>query len=177
MNKNALNVKEESYYENSRPEMRAFIPTKAEKILEVGCAKGNFGAVLKSDNNEIWAIEPEEEYANEANQKLDKVINASIDEALGQIPDDYFDVIIMNDVLEHLLNPWDDLKNLKSKLKDGGVIVSSIPNVRYLKNLFKLFVLKDWKYTEDGTLDETHFRFFTRKSIKPKLCNRKSIPC
>jgi len=46
------------------------------------------------------------------------------------------------------------------------VVVSSIPNIRYLPVLFELLVLKDFKYRDWGVLDRTHLRFFTRKSIR-----------
>lgn len=72
----------------------------------------------------------------------------------------------MNDVLEHLLYPWEDLKKIRPKLSENGILVSSIPNVRYSKNIFNILFKRDWKYTESGILDSTHFRFFTKKSVK-----------
>jgi hypothetical protein len=45
-------------------------------------------------------------------------------------------------------------------------VVASIPNVRYLENIWNLLILKDWKYTEYGILDRTHLRFFTLQSIR-----------
>ena len=50
-------------------------------------------------------------------------------------------------------------------MKNGGYIVSSIPNVRYIWNLIELIHLKDWHYKDEGLLDITHLRFFTKKSI------------
>ncbi|MFD2565860.1 class I SAM-dependent methyltransferase [Pseudotenacibaculum haliotis] len=158
--------KSAEYYANVRPEMLKFIPNSATKILEVGCGEGNFSAQLMKDGVEIWAIEPNPNSAKNAAQKLTKVIEGTIDEKIGEVPDNYFDVIIMNDVIEHLLEPWDDIQKLKSKLNDEGVFVSSIPNVRYAKNIFNMLLKKDWKYTEHGILDSTHFRFFTKKSIR-----------
>lgn len=38
--------------------------------------------------------------------------------------------------------------------------------MRYIHNLYELLVLKDWEYKDWGILDSTHFRFFTRKSMK-----------
>ncbi len=153
--------KSEKYYNRSRSNMLYFIP----KILEVGCGTGNFSAQLTKENKETWGVELSEKAAIEAKENLFKVINKSLDDALEELPENYFDVIILNDILEHLLFPWKDLQNLKSKLTKDGVVVSSIPNVRYVKNLFNLIFKKDWKYTDQGILDSTHFRFFTKKSI------------
>ncbi len=59
---------------------------------------------------------------------------------------------------------------LKRKTKDGSVIsgghlVASIPNVRYFFNVVDLAVRGRWDYTEEGILDRTHLRFFTRSSM------------
>ena len=70
----------------------------------------------------------------------------------------------MNDVLEHMFYPKDNLKLLHSKLNSKGKIVASIPNFRYIKNLFQIVVKGKWNYTDSGILDYTHFRFFTQKS-------------
>ena len=146
--------------------MLPFIPTTAAKILEVGCGQANFSSQLVKEGNEIWGIELNPNAAKVASEKLYKVLTGTIEERISEIPDNYFDVIIMNDVIEHLIYPKEVLEQLKTKMAVNGLIVSSIPNVRYSKNLFKLLFKKDWKYTESGILDNTHFRFFTKKSIK-----------
>jgi 2-polyprenyl-3-methyl-5-hydroxy-6-metoxy-1,4-benzoquinol methylase len=160
-----MDIKDTSYYGHTRPEMLPFIPKNAKRILEIGCGQAHFSSQLVKDGVEVWGIEPDTKSANADSVKIFKVLNGSLEDKINDIPDDYFDVIIMNDVLEHLFYPWEDLKRLKSKLAKKGVMVSSIPNVRYSKNIFKLIFNKDWKYTEAGILDNTHFRFFTKKSI------------
>lgn len=159
-------VKNNQYYGNTRPEMLKFIPAEATKILEVGCGEGKFSAQLTNEGVETWAIEPNKSSVKSATEKLFKVLEGTIEEKVDEVPDEYFDVIIMNDVIEHLLEPWDDIQRLKSKLKDNGVFISSIPNVRYAKNLFNMLFKRDWKYTDDRILDITHYRFFTKKSIR-----------
>ena len=145
--------------------MLPFIPSSAKKILEIGCGKGYFCEQLIAEGNEIWGIEPDKDAAEIAGKKLYKVLNKKIGDAANELPDNYFDAIILNDVLEHLLFPWDDLKLLRSKLSNNGALVASIPNVRYIKNLYHVLINKNWEYTEAGILDSTHFRFFTKKSI------------
>ena len=162
----AEHLKSKSYYTNTRPEMLKFIPNESKTILEVGCGEGNFSATLTDQEKETWGIEPDIASAKSASEKMTKVFQGTIDEKLSQIPDNYFDVIVMNDVIEHLTEPWDDIQNLKSKLKDDGVFVTSIPNVRYSKNIFHVMFKRDWKYADDKILDITHYRFFTKKSIR-----------
>ena len=161
-----MDIKDKSYYGHTRPEMLKFIPKNANRILEIGCGQANFSSQLLKDGVEIWGVEPDVNAADIASTRLFKVLKGTLDDTINDLPNNYFDVIIMNDVLEHLLYPWEDLKKLKHKLSKNGVTVSSIPNVRYSKNIFKMIFKKDWKYTESGILDNTHFRFFTKKSIK-----------
>ncbi len=162
-----MELKDVSYYSNQRKEMLPFIPSGAKKILEIGCGKGYFCEQLIAADTEVWGLEPDSDSAAIAAKKLYKVLNKKIADSINELPDNYFDAIILNDVLEHLLFPWDDLKLLRAKLSNNGVIVSSVPNVRYIKNVFNFLIKKNWEYTENGILDSTHFRFFTKKSIIP----------
>jgi 2-polyprenyl-3-methyl-5-hydroxy-6-metoxy-1,4-benzoquinol methylase len=101
-----------------------------------------------------------------AKEKLNHVIIDSVENSIDKLPDNYFDVIYFNDVLEHLANPNSVLVNIRAKLSEAGVIISSIPNVRY-HSVFKQYIFKkDWKYDNAGVMDFTHLRFFTSKSIK-----------
>jgi 2-polyprenyl-3-methyl-5-hydroxy-6-metoxy-1,4-benzoquinol methylase len=74
-------------------------------------------------------------------------------------------VIICNDVLEHLVDPYATLVQLRGKLKPGGVVVASIPNIRFLPALSQLVFRRDFPQEDSGIFDRTHLRFFTRRSI------------
>ena len=67
--------------------------------------------------------------------------------------------------MEHLVDPYSLLYVVKTKLTDEGVIVASIPNVRFYRNMVNFLVHGDWDYKDKGILDKTHLRFFTYKSI------------
>ncbi len=47
---------------------------------------------------------------------------------ISDIPDAYADIIISTSVLEHVLNPFGALTELRNKLKEGGKIVFHVPN-------------------------------------------------
>ena len=161
-----LSDKPKGYFQGVREEMLKYIPKNVKKTLEVGCGFGEFSAMIKERfGAETWAVEMDKEAAHEAAKKLNKVINADIDEALNQIPDNYFNCIIFLDVLEHLIDPYSVLVSMKQKLTDEGVIVTSIPNVRYYRNYIDFAIRGNWDYQDAGTLDKTHLRFFTYKSI------------
>jgi 2-polyprenyl-3-methyl-5-hydroxy-6-metoxy-1,4-benzoquinol methylase len=161
--------KVDGYFLQKRHEMLNYIPQFASRILDVGCAGGNFGELLKKERCvEVWGVEPNEAAAKVATQKLDKVI-CNVFSSKLEFPKKYFDCIIFNDVLEHLVDPCKALSNCEALLNDRGVIIASIPNVRYFDNIWNLLVLKKWEYTDWGILDKTHLRFFTRQSIEDML--------
>ncbi len=155
-----------NYYQQNRLEMLEFVPKNSQKILDIGCGEGNFASILKENlKAEVWGIEKNEKAASLAKEKLDKVIVGDIVEIVRDLEDKSFDCIVLNDILEHLAYPNNLLKNLKDKLKKNGVVVFSVPNVRYLLNLKRLLINKDWRYENEGVLDGTHLRFFTKKSL------------
>jgi 2-polyprenyl-3-methyl-5-hydroxy-6-metoxy-1,4-benzoquinol methylase len=160
-----INEKSEKMYSDwIRPEMAQFLPNEYSKVLEIGCNKGNFRQFVRKPC-EYWGIEPFEEAANVAKTKMDKVLVDFYDNIVNEIPDNYFDLIIANDVIEHMEQPWNFLQSIKMKMTVNASIVLSIPNVRYYDNLKALLFHKDWKYEDCGILDITHLRFFTEKSI------------
>lgn len=155
-----------NYYSNNRIEMKKFIPQDAKKILDIGCGEGIFCNSLKKIDTELWGVEMNEKIGSIAKEKLDKVFVGDISLVLDDLPSNYFDCIVFNDVLEHMINPYSVLKRIKNKLSSNGVVVCSIPNVRHVRVLRDLLFGKQWKYQESGILDKTHLRFFTKKSIK-----------
>lgn len=144
--------------------MMPLLPKQYSRVLEIGCDKGDFRGNL-SQEHEYWGVEPVESTATIALKKLDKVLIGNYQEMLNQIPNDYFDLVICNDVIEHMVDHDEFLQSIKKKIKKDGYLVASIPNVRYLPNLFEIIIKKDWEYGNAGTLDRTHLRFFTKKSL------------
>ena len=162
-----LMAKPEAYYSGDRQEMLRYIPRTAIKILEIGCGEGNFGAHLKKDlMAEVWGVEYDASHAAVAAKQLDRVFSGDVAEIVGEFPLHYFDVIVCNDVLEHLTDPYSVLEKLKSNLTAAGILVSSLPNIRYFRTFFDFVLHKNWDYTDNGIMDKTHYRFFTIKSIR-----------
>ncbi|TXE13829.1 class I SAM-dependent methyltransferase [Seonamhaeicola algicola] len=164
--------KNKGYYENSRTEMQKLLPPNIKTVLDIGCGNGTFANSIKNSKKiEVWGVELMSNEANIASEKLDKVINKKVEDAIDKLPDNYFDVIYFNDVLEHVSYPDTILKEIKIKLKQNGVVISSIPNVRYHSAMYNFLFKKDWKYAKSGVMDYTHLRFFTSKSIKRMYMN------
>ena len=156
------------YYEEGRDEMADYVPSSTKRLLDVGCGQGKFSMNLLRDNGEmeIWGIEPFEDAAKVAQQRLAKVINTTVEDSLPSLPERFFDCVVFNDSLEHLADPWAVLGQLKAKLSPEATIVASIPNIRYFHVIKQLLQEADFEYAPYGVLDKTHLRFFTKKSMQ-----------
>lgn len=136
------------------------------KILEVGCACG--ATLLKIKNllpkAKLYGVELDQNTSRISNC-IAKVKNSNIEtEELGY-DYEYFDLIILPDVLEHLVDPWTTLTNMKRYLKKNGQIIASIPNVMHI-SVVESLLSGSWTYQSAGILDKTHLRFFTLSGIQ-----------
>lgn len=152
--------------------MLRYIPSNIEKTLKFGCGNGNFSSLIKEKySSETWAVEIDKKAADTTAAKLDKIICDDAQDALGRLPNGYFDCVFFFDILEHLVNPYVMLEDIKSKLTIDGIVIASIPNMRYYR-VFSDYVFKgNWDYKEHGVIDKTHLRFFTYKSIRKLFKN------
>jgi 2-polyprenyl-3-methyl-5-hydroxy-6-metoxy-1,4-benzoquinol methylase len=156
------------YFQANRGPMSEFLPDNYQRVLEIGCAAGGFSDHLKQ-SSEVWGVEPNSAAAKIAQLKLHRVLIGTYSSVAEALPERYFDLVICNDVIEHMDDHDAFLEAIKTKMLPGGCIVGSIPNVRHITALFKMLITKDWKYAESGILDRTHLRFFTEKSLRRTL--------
>jgi 2-polyprenyl-3-methyl-5-hydroxy-6-metoxy-1,4-benzoquinol methylase len=155
----------EQYFTAERGVIANFLPKHYANVLEVGCASGGFSRHLPKAK-QLWGIEPNASAAERARKHFAKVLQGTYNEAEDKLPDGFFDLVICNDVIEHMPDHDDFLRRLRVKLKPGAILVGSLPNVRHVTSLVKLLIFKDWPYTDSGILDRTHLRFFTEKSMR-----------
>jgi len=164
-----------------------YISTSPKRLLDIGCASGKLGGVLKSKFPGLYVagIEPNITAAKQAEKYLDHVINGTfetINIKTEGIEPNSFDTAILSDVIEHVYNPWDMMISLKKWLSPGAQVLMSIPNIQNIRILEDLFQNGKWEYLTEGLMDVTHIRFFTRNSIIQfiqdtgyKLCRINSI--
>ncbi len=75
-----------------------------------------------------------------------------------------YDYIVCADVLEHLRQPEKLLADCRSLLAENGQVLVSIPNAAYCGLVMEL-MQGELRYRQEGLLDATHLRFFTRQSL------------
>ncbi len=159
--------KHEAYYSQSRPEMRSRIPPGVASVLDVGCGAGSFGAALRKDHPDwrICGVELFEDEAARAREHYTEVWAGDVHIILDQIQGREFDLIVFNDLLEHLVDPGRALVQCRTLLARGGHVLASIPNMRFWPALSDLVFKGDWRYRDAGVMDSTHLRFFTKRSM------------
>jgi 2-polyprenyl-3-methyl-5-hydroxy-6-metoxy-1,4-benzoquinol methylase len=153
-------------YRQQRSEMLALLPARYDRVLEIGCDAGDFAVQLRG---EVWGIEPDAEAATIAAERLHRVLVGTFEAVRADLPVGYFDVVVCNDVIEHMADHDRFLRQVGAYLAPGGVLIGSVPNMRHYRTLFELLVLRDWDYRDSGVLDRTHLRWFTARSLRRSL--------
>jgi 2-polyprenyl-3-methyl-5-hydroxy-6-metoxy-1,4-benzoquinol methylase len=162
--------KAQDYFSNIRLDLINLIDKKHQKlkVLEIGAAYGETLFYLKQNQiaGEIVGVDLFEDVQHpERYKKTDRFIYGNIEELDFPEYANYFDLIMLPDVLEHLIEPQTTLSKVHQYLNENGQVVVSMPNIRHFSALYKIFVKGDFKYEESGIFDYTHRRFYCKKNI------------
>jgi len=113
-------------------------------FLDVGCAAGYFiyGINKKSEWN-VFGVEYSQEAVDYANDKLG--LNVKQGELVdAKYPDEFFDYIHLNNVLEHVSEPNKLLNECRRILKPDGHFFVSVPNgINDSRNLIEYYKLEN----------------------------------
>lgn len=141
--------------------------TPQSTVLDLGCGTGALGRwlVQRSDCT-IDGVTLSETEAGQARAVYRKVIVGDLGQlaltphfALGT-----YDFIVCADVLEHLADPAALLDACRPLLSPHGRLLTSVPNAAYCGLVAEL-MHGNFEYRDEGLLDRTHLRFFTRKTL------------
>jgi O-antigen biosynthesis protein len=136
------------------------------RVLELGPASGYMSKVLRERGCAIVGVEFDAEMAAQAAQFCERMIVGDLDtlDFETELGEDRFDVIVAADVLEHLKDPLQVLRSLRTYLKPEGHFVVSLPNIAHASVRLALLAGR-FEYRDLGLLDRTHLRFFTHESV------------
>jgi len=130
------------------------------RVLDVGCAFGYFLKLCTDYRLETYGLDISE-YAIEKAKAITKakLYLHDVNEGLQIFQDEFFDLVTMFDIIEHVKSPCDLLMEVHRVLKRGAKIVITTPNVNAIAKLLKR---KQWV----GFSDPTHLYLFTSDSLK-----------
>lgn len=154
----------QSYYTNTRHDVLAIIPDRPmQHVLEIG--GGDFGTLLSLREKyvfETWGAD-----IRRPNATLDHVIVGSITEAdvQAKLPSETFDLVIANDVLEHVENTATFVDVVHRSMKVGAVLALSVPNIRQIRMLYHIMLRGTFPREDAGLFDRTHLRWFCKRDV------------
>jgi O-antigen biosynthesis protein len=162
-----------AYHDHARKELLLLLERPPRRVLDVGCATGATGELIKTawPDSHVTGIELNRAAATRAAERIDQVLGdklEDIDFAAAGIAPGSIDCVLLADVLEHLYDPWDALLRIKPLLSEDAQVLVSLPNAR---NLWLLNQLASGRfpYAAEGLLDITHIRWFTRVEMEKML--------
>jgi 2-polyprenyl-3-methyl-5-hydroxy-6-metoxy-1,4-benzoquinol methylase len=155
-------------YVARREDLLSLVQGAPKRVLDVGCSVGSNGAWLKLQHDSwVTGIEIDPNAAELARAHLDEVLEADLNRSsLAELlPGRRFDLVLLGDVLEHLIDPWRALADVRAMLSPAGRVVTSLPNIAHYSTIVDLALFRRWAYRDRGIHDRTHLRFFTRKNL------------
>lgn len=109
--------------------IRRWGQTRNARILEAGCGLGTYAARLLEDSPHVYAFDIEKDRAEAALQRVPNVHVAAA-EAIPY-PDNTFDLILSNEVIEHVRDDQAAMKEMVRVLRPGGRVIIFCPNRWY----------------------------------------------
>ena len=136
--------------------------------------EGKFGAMLQGENCYLVGVDIDTLACKNAIEKYNysHVYCFNVEEPEQDrkeyeefcLKEQKFDYIALIDILEHVINPTRVVENVIKHLNKKGKILVSVPNVNNADIMANL--LRDrFNYREAGVLDNTHTKYFTKRSF------------
>lgn len=129
---------------------------KTNNFLDFGCGAGNIMNIMKKNGWKTEGIDINPDAIRMAKEKY----GFKIREDLKKFQDNYFDVVVMNDVLEHLYYPRKIINEIYRILRKGGIFLANTVNINAW--VVKLF---GTGFGRNFTA-HSHYNHFSMKSIR-----------
>ena len=159
------------------------------RVLDVGCGNCWTNQLLKGTHSEHYGIDISDNALKRAEKKGVIVKKVDLDSDPIPFEDNFFDLVLCSDIIEHTLYPEIILKEARRVLKEGGSLIVVVPNIAsWFNRILLLFGFYPWGVESTGTLElrdvffhwnTGHMHTYTKKSIislltlmgfKPERC-------
>lgn len=111
-------------------------------VLDFGCGGGRFITEAKAKGYKVKGVEFTNNVVENLKNSIQGVEFQTVDELWGQMEGDFYDIIFLGNVLEHLPNPTEIISKLKDKIKKGGLLILEGPiesNISLATSVRKFF--------------------------------------
>jgi len=157
---------------------------KDAKIVELGCGDGSL--VVEVANalgiRDVYGVDIDEVALKKAEDRGVKVFKVDLNSDPLPFKDGFFDVVLMEEVIEHLINPDNAIREAHRVLKAGGAFLLSTPNLAWWVNRLVLLFGYQPYWSEVSTIYNVgklgrdhrlplsgHLRLYTHRALKQLL--------
>lgn len=123
------------------------------RFLDLGCGNGYYTLLIgnKLNAQEIYGVDIDEVKLRKASSRGIRAFKVDLNSDKLPFPDNYFDLVTALEVIEHLINPDNMLKEVYRVLKPNGVFILSTPNLASWLNRILLLLGFQPTYSEVST--------------------------
>jgi SAM-dependent methyltransferase len=121
------------------------------KVLDLGCGDGDYSVRLKKLGFDVIAADMDVKRFR---------YNSDIDFRVCDVAkklsfqDGLFDYVLLAEVVEHLKNPYEVMKEISRVLKKGGRLILSTPNILSLKSRIRYLFEGNYEYFREPPLEQ-----------------------
>lgn len=146
---------------------------KGRRVLEIGCGNGGVLYTLRRNFAELYGMEISPARVKTAVSTLKgteaRIIEASIEEELDY-EDGFFDLVIWADVIEHVMDLWKAMENIRRITAKNGFLITATPNIAKIKARVSLLFGRfpstaakneGFNVREHELFDAGHLHYFT----------------
>lgn len=161
-------------YQSQLALYESLVPSSPCKILDVGCAQATLAIRLAEAGHQVTAVDLRQHFLDYAKRRW---THGSIEFLCGNALEiDYsgaFDVIFVNQLVEHMVYPHTLLSRLVRHLVPGGRLIVTTPNARYFRCRLPTYTelgdpgaYEHLQFTADG---DGHFFAYTADELSKNL--------
>lgn len=136
-------------------------------ILDVGCGNGWLSSLFM-ERNTVYGLDISWKNTERARQRGVKAIQHDASQELPFL-DSSFDIVVCLEIIEHLFNPEEILREIYRVLKNEGALVLTTPNLHSLNNRLGMLFGRSVPFIEYSGEFYGHIRFFTRQRLRQIL--------
>jgi methionine biosynthesis protein MetW len=157
---------------------------KDARIVELGCGDGSLLVEVANalGIRDFYGVDIDESALKKAVGRGVKVFKADLNSDPLPFKDGFFDAVLMEEVIEHLVNPDNAIREAFRVLKAGGLLLLSTPNLAWWLNRLALLLGYQPYWSECSTMYNVgkfkrnqgqplsgHLRLYTYKALKQLL--------
>lgn len=135
------------------------------KILDIGCGDGHFLYLSSKKGFNCYGVEESKKLSSYASTKSGaKIIQGAYNKSM--FPENFFDIISLIQVLEHIPTPIDALETVKYHLRPKGIMIIEVPSINAPNFLAYRFTrMNKLVKPPRGGVIYSHFGYYSPESL------------